>query len=239
MVYAQPSINVLGIQIAEPVTTLTDLMVTAVCVYAFIQLRKIPKQNNVHVYLKYYFVSMAIATAVGGLIGHGFFYLFTFTWKLPGWLTSMLSIALVERAAILYARKLVKPWVGSLFARLNIIELLTFITITFVTLDFFFVEAHAAYGLLLVVSSFSLVAYIKTKSRGSFFFLVAVGFSAVGALFFMNKWGLGPWLNHFDISHLFLVCSAWFFYRGSKIIIFDPLSYPDKKDDEKPVFLRK
>lgn len=229
MVYAQPSIKLFSVRIDEPVTTLTDLLVTAVCFYAFIRLSRIPLQNNVHTYLKFYFLSMAAATAIGGLIGHGFLYNFSFAWKLPGWLTSMLSIALVERAAILYARKLIWPEIGTFFVWLNIIELITFVTLTFITLNFFFVEVHAAYGLLLVVSSFSLVVYIKTRSRGSLLFLIAVGFSAVGALFFMNKIGIGPWFNHFDISHLFLAGSALFFYKGSLHVIFDSLSYPEKK----------
>ncbi|HEY9115904.1 MAG TPA: hypothetical protein VIN10_14490, partial [Bacteroidales bacterium] len=174
MDYIQPSIELFGIQINEPVTTATDLAITAVCWFAFYKLNKIPKQNNIHTYLKYYFLSMGLATAIGGLIGHGFFYLFSFEWKLPGWLTSMISIALVERAAILYARKLVPKKVGDVFAWLNIIELITFVTLTFTTLNFFFVEAHAAYGLLIVVFSFSLVVYLKTKSKGSRFFLMAV-----------------------------------------------------------------
>jgi hypothetical protein len=167
---------------------------------------------------------MGIATAIGGLIGHGFFYLFSFEWKLPGWLTSMISIALVERAAILYAQKLIPKKIGVLFAWLNIAELTFFIVLTFTSLNFFFVEAHAAYGLLVVVFSFSLVVFLKTKSKGSRFFLVAVAFSAVGALIFMNKWGIGIWFNHFDISHIFLALSAWFFYKGSVYIIYDPLS---------------
>ncbi|HEY9113557.1 MAG TPA: hypothetical protein VIN10_02590, partial [Bacteroidales bacterium] len=95
---------------------------------------------------------------------------------------------------------------------------------TFTTLNFFFVEAHAAYGLLIVVFSFSLVVYLKTKSKGSRFFLMAVAFSAVGALIFMNKLGISIWFNHFDISHIFLAFSAWFFYKGSLLIIYDPLS---------------
>lgn len=228
MDYAQPSIEIFNIRINEPVTTATDLLITAVCVYAFFRLNAIPKQNNIHVYLKYYFLSMGLATAIGGLIGHGFFYLFSFEWKLPGWLTSMVSIALVERAAILYAKKLVPERVGKIFAWLNIIELLIFVTLTFTTLNFFFVEAHAAYGLMIVVFSFSLVVYLKTKSKGSRFFLIAIAFSAIGALFFMSKWGIGPWFNHFDISHIFLAISAWFFYKGSMLIIFDPLSNPDE-----------
>ena len=229
MAFIQPSIYLNGIQIAEPVTTLTDLVVTAVCLYAFAKLKKIPKQNNIHTYLKFYFLSMAIATAIGGIIGHGFFYLFTFAWKLPGWLTSMLSIALIERAAILYAGKLIKPRVVLFFAWLNVIELFTFVMLTFITLNFFFVEAHATYGLLLIVNGFSIYTYIKTKSRGSLFWMMAVGCSATGAIFFMNKWGLGPWFNHFDISHLWLAGSAWLFYKGSMLIIYDPLSSSVKK----------
>ena len=117
----QPSIELFGILIDEPVTTFTDLIVSAVCFYAFYKLLKIPVRNKTHTYLKYYFLGMALATAIGGLIGHGFIYIFSFAWKLPGWLVSMVSIALLERAVIEYARKLIKPAIGRFFAWLNII----------------------------------------------------------------------------------------------------------------------
>lgn len=224
MAFAQPSIEIYGIRIDEPVTTITDLMVTAVCWYAFARLSRIPVKNNVHLYLKYYFLSMGMATAIGGLIGHGFIYLFSFPWKLPGWLISMLSVALLERAVILYARKLIHPFLGKLFAWLNVIELATFVTITFITLNFFFVELHAAYGLLVVTTGFSLIVYVKTRNKGSRTFLVAVAFSSVSALIFMNEWGIGPWFNHYDISHLLMATSAWFFYKGSLLVIADPLA---------------
>jgi len=248
MEYIQPSIELLGIRIDEPVTTFTDLMVSAVCFYAFFKLNKIDIRNKVHLYLKYYFLSMGIATTIGGIVGHGFLYLFDAQWKspetliqvlsfifgdellkdianpwkLPGWLTSMFSIMLVERAAIEYARPLIKPKLGNFFAWVNIVELSTFVTITFLTLNFFFVEVHSAYGLLIVVTSFNLVVYFKTKTKGSKLFLIAVGFSALGALFFMNKWGFSIWFNHFDISHTLMTISAYFFYLGSKQILTDP-----------------
>jgi len=231
MAYVQPSIEIYGIRIDEPVTMLTDLLVTAVCIYAFTRLSRIPVKNNVHFYLKFYFLSMGIATAVGGIIGHGFFYLFSFEWKLPGWLTSMVSVALLERAVILYARKLIHPFLGKLFAWLNVIELATFVTITFITLDFFFVEVHTAYGLLIVTTGFSLIVFIKTRNKGSRTFLVAVAFSSVSALVFMNEWGIGPWFNHFYISHLLMATGAWFFYKGSLLIIRDPLAMPEKSTD--------
>ncbi|MEE4196140.1 MAG: hypothetical protein V2I54_00720 [Bacteroidales bacterium] len=247
--FDQPSIYIQNLRIDEPVTTLTDLMVSAVCFYAFIQLNKIPVRNKVHLYLRYYFLSMGLATAIGGIVGHGFIYLFDAKWhtpealiqfisqifgqdllktvanpwKLPGWLTSMFSIMLVERAAIEYARPLIKKGTGTFFAWLNIIELITFVMLTFLTLNFFFVEIHSAYGLLVIVASFNLFVYLKTKVKGSKLFLVAVGFSAIGALFFMNQWGISPWFNHYDISHTFMTISALFFYRGSIHILNDPL----------------
>jgi len=242
-------INIAGIRIDEPMATLTDVIVSAVCLYAYIKLTKFPIKNKVHLYLKYYFLSMSIATFVGGVIGHGFLYTFDSKWelskgwmefiaqvipenkmnaaanpwKLPGWLTSMFSVMLVERASIEYARKIIKPGIGNFFAWFNIFELLFFIAITFSTLNFFFVEVHTFYGFMVIVLSFNLIIYYKTRSKGSRAFLLAVGFAAMAALVFMNQWSLHKWFNYFDISHSFMALSAYMFYRGSKYIIDHPL----------------
>jgi hypothetical protein len=224
MVPPQPSMEIFGILINEPVTTLTDLIVSAVCFYAFFKLSKISQKVPLHQYLKYYFLSMGMATAIGGIIGHAFFYLFSFYWKLPGWWTSMVAINLIERAVIEYARKWVKPKTARFFAILNIIELLTFMILTFSTLNFFFVEVHSAYGLLLFVASFSGFIYFKTKSKGSKLFLIAVLFAAISALFFMNKWSLHMWFNYLDISHTLMAVSAYLFYKGSREIILETKS---------------
>ncbi len=223
MAFEQPDIFIGALRINEPVTTATDLFVSLVCFYAFVQLSRLSVRNKVHLYLRYYFLSMGIATAIGGLMGHGFFYLFNFYWKLPGWLTSMVSIAMVERAAIEYARPLIRPSTGRFFAWLNIIELITFMLITFVSLNFFFVEVHSAYGLLVIVTGFNILVYYKRKSQGSKLFLIAVGFSGISALIYMNEWGISKWFNHYDISHIFMAVSALCFYLGSKRILKDPV----------------
>ncbi|MBN1183518.1 MAG: hypothetical protein JXB49_14610 [Bacteroidales bacterium] len=221
--FIQPSVEIFGIRVDEPVTTLTDLFVSAVCFYAFIRLGRIPLKGKMHLYLRIYFISMAFATAIGGLVGHGFLYAFKYNnfnlpvspWKLPGWLTSMISIAMIERASIEYARKLIKPKLARFFAWLNIIELLTFMTITFSTLNFFFVEVHTTYGLLIVVASFNIFIYIRTKNEGSKLYLFAVGIAALSALVFMNEWGISKWFTHFDISHTLMTFGAYLFYRAS------------------------
>ena len=225
----QPSVDFFGIRIDEPVTTITDLLVSVVCLYAFYQLNKIPVKNQVHWNLKYYFLSMGLATLIGGLIGHGFIYLFSFAWKLPGWLTSMFSIALLERSSIMFAKPLVKPKIGNFFSWMNLIELSTFVIVTFSTLNFFFVEVHSAYGLLVIVTSFNLWIYHKTKKEASKIFLIAVGISAISAFIFMNEIGISKWFNHYDISHILMACSAFVFYKGSMKMIYDPLASGELK----------
>ncbi len=217
-----PTIYIGNLRFDEPVSTITDFVVSAVCFYAFFKLNKIAKKEKLHYYLKIYFLSMSIATFCGGVIGHGFLYYFdeisntnmpVSPWKLIGWYTSMISIAMLERAVIQRARILIPKKVGKFFSVLNIVELITFMTITGFTLNFFFVEVHSAYGLLFVTLSFSAFIHYKTRHEGSKRFLIAVGFSAVAALFFMNQWGISKWFNHLDISHSLMAISAWFFYR--------------------------
>ena len=222
MYYKQPSIYIFEIRIDEPITSLTAVMVAGVCFYAFLALTKIPVQNKVHLYLRFYFLFMAIATAIGGIIGHAFLYQLSFAWKLPGWITSMFSIALIERAAIEYARPHISQKLSTIFKWANLIELTIFVTVTIIAMKFIFVEVHSAYGLMIVVSSLNFYIYLKEKSQGSKFFLIAVGFSAISAIIFMNQWGICQWFTHSDISHIFMVISASFFYIGARHIINNP-----------------
>ncbi|HYX09802.1 MAG TPA: hypothetical protein VE912_23940 [Bacteroidales bacterium] len=223
MVFEQPSIYPAGIRIDEPITTLTGLMVSAVCFFAFVKLTKIPVHNKVHLFLRYYFLSMGVATAIGGIIGHAFLYALSFGWKLPGWITSMLSIMLVERAAIEYTRPLINRKLGKALKWINLLELATFMTITLSTLNFFFVELHTGYGIIGVVGSINLYIWYKRRTKGSKLFLVAVFFSGISGLIYMNEWGISKWLTHSDISHLLLVGGALFFYLGAKRILTDPV----------------
>ena len=217
MTEPQPTIWVGGLRIDEPVTMLTDLMVSAVCLYSFIKLNQISSPSRVLVFIKYYFLSMAVATCIGGIIGHGFLYAFTFMWKLPGWLTSMFSIALIERAVIEKAKPIISPRLGKFFTVLNIVELSIFVILTFSTLNFLFVEIHTTYGLLIIVASFSGFTYWKTKNKGSKYFIIGVVFCAISALFFMNEWSLHKWFNYLDMSHSFMTIAAILFYKGAKL----------------------
>lgn len=225
MIYEQPSIYFQGIRIDEPVTTLTDLVVSTICFYAFYKLNQRQENGKVYYFLKYYFLTMGLATLIGGLIGHAFYYAFSKKWKLIGWFISMGSIALLERAAIEYARPLIRPRVGVFFSWMNAVEIATFFFIVIYTLNFFFVEVHSAYGLVVVVFSFMSYVFYHKRNAGSRLFLIAVVFSGFAALFYMIKWGFGPWFNHTDISHTFMAASVFCMYIGAQSILDHPIKY--------------
>ena len=209
------TIYLFGIQIDEPVVTITDLLVSVLCfIYAW-KIHRSGKKEKTFLYFKIYFFVMGIATFLGGIIGHAFLYAFSFYWKLPGWITSMISIMFVERAAIEHTRIWLKDSIVKVLGVINIIEFLTFLTLTITTLDFFFVEFHSGYGLMFVVLSLEGFLYIKTKNKASKLMLIGVFFAALAAIFFMSKISPHQWFNYISTSHIFMAIAATFFYLGT------------------------
>lgn len=211
----QPSVSFLGIRIDEPINTLTDLMVSAICYFAYYLLTKRNLTGKTHDFFRMYFILLGTATLLGGIIGHGFLYAFSFAWKLPGWVMSMLSVAFIERSAIEYASPLIDKRIGKFFLILNIVELLTVMTVTIYTLDFEWVEFHSGYGLLAIVLPFHSYVYYKTHSKGSQIIILAVMIAIVAALIFRNKISIHTWFNYIDISHVLMTLAAITFFKGA------------------------
>lgn len=205
-----------NLRIDEPIGTLTDLLVSVLCFIFFYKLHKSGINNRSTTLFKYYLFLMGFATLFGGLFGHAFLYALSMSWKLPGWITSMLSIMLIERAAINHTRILFSEKVIKVLGYINIFELTTFMVLSIITLDFAFVEFHSGYGLMFVVLGLEGYLYYKTKNEASKFILIGIGLAAVGALFFMNKWIIHPWFNHLAASHTILAIAAYFFYQGAR-----------------------
>ena len=219
----QPSIELFGVTIMEPMVTFTDLWITAVCVYAFIQLKKLNKQGKVHQYMRWYFSIMALATFLGGILGHAFQYAVGLEWKLPGWLISMLAVMAIERATIMHAQPVINPKFGKFLEVANIIELLTFAVITFTTLNFFYIQVHSAYGLGLVVLPLHFLVFWRTRNYGSRVFVLTVLFATLAAFFYTSEIGIHKWFNHLDVAHTVMAISMYCFYRGArKLEVLNP-----------------
>ncbi len=226
----QPTIEIFGIPIMEPMVTFTDLWITAVCVYAFIKLVKLNKKGKVHQYICWYFLIMAVATFLGGVLGHAFQYAVGLSWKLPGWLISMLAVMAIERASIMHAQPVINKNFGRFLEVANVVELLTFAVITFSTLNFFFIQVHSAYGLGLIVLPLHFLVYWRTRNEGSRIFFLTVIFATLAAVFYTSEIGLHKWFNHLDLAHTVMAISMYLFYRGA--LNFEVLKPEDIREDK-------
>lgn len=213
----QPSVFPFGIRIDEPVTTITDLVISAICFYAFFALKKWRISHEIYFFLRGYFLCIALATFLGGILGHGFLYAFSPKWKFPGWAFSMIGVNLIERTMISFSKAFIRPLFVKLFLWVNIAELIVFAILAFVTIDFKYVEIHTAYGLVVFVFGFSLYHFFrKNHPETVIYFIGAVVMVIFAFFFFVTKIGISIWFNYMDISHVFLAAASWMFYLGGR-----------------------
>ncbi|MFZ5552116.1 MAG: DUF6962 family protein [Bacteroidota bacterium] len=211
-----PHINVFGVIILEPFTVLTDLLIAAVCFWAYFKLKKEKYNDRVHRFFRMFLIGMGVATTIGGVLGHGFIYIWGKEAKIPGWYVSMFAIAMFERAAIMHSRPLMKKLVGDFFAILNIVELLTFMTLAYITVEFIYVEIHAVYGLFIVVFSFELYVYYKTREKACLYLFTGTLLAAIAALSHGMRIAVNEWFNHNDVSHVLMAGGMYYYYLYGK-----------------------
>lgn len=217
--YLQPSIEILNLRIDEPITTVTDLFFAAICFYAFFRIRKMEYAGRVKWYFKYYFLALGFGALFGGILGHAFLYRLSPSWQLLSWVSSLLAVALVAHAVVELSRPLVKPWFSRWVGIINILILALAIFFTLWTLAFLPVTCYSLFGIVVLVGSFSYYTYHKTRKKGVGWLMVAVGVGFISALVFSFEWGLSPWFNHNDLSHVILSFSAFGMYRGASLIL--------------------
>jgi hypothetical protein len=215
----QPTIYFGSLRVDEPVTLATDLLLAGICLFAFLKLRKMEPVNKLKHYLSFYFLALGLGAFFGGLLGHAFIYRLADGWKLVSWILVMLSGGMMAQAVIELARPILHTGIARFMEWLNAIALLTAIGATLLTTLFSPVKYYSLFSMALLVGSLSLYCYVKTRNRGALRIFLAVGTGALTALIFSFQWGLSPWFNHNDVSHVILSISALILYSGGLRIL--------------------
>jgi len=212
----QPGIEIFGFILMEPMTVITDLLVSVVCFWAWFKLKG-QTPNNATKFGRSFFFFLGWAAALGAIFGHGLIHLnkpypWTYYLRLVGWLTSMLSVGFMERSAISHAANLVKPNVKKFFLGLNVAEMVLLTIITIATVKFIYVEVHSAYGFLFIILGFHLYNYRKSKNKGSKLMLLNTVVLLI--TFFIYNTPIIPhvWFNHRDLAHIFMAISSYIMY---------------------------
>jgi hypothetical protein len=210
----QPSIFLWGIEIQEPVTSLTDILVGVACVYAYILHTRQGRKEKAFRYFRWFFITTGVATILAGILGHALFYASGIWLKAPGWIISMLGVMFIERGSIAHASPLLNPKLEKFFKAINVVELLTFMTLTFYFMDFRFVQLHTFYGLVVVVFAFEAYILYKTSQKPIRWLLASILSMVCCAVVYIAEWSIHPFFNHADLAHVFMLISVILAYKG-------------------------
>lgn len=218
----QPSIELVNVRIDEPVTTATDLIMTAVCLYAFFRIRKLEGRGKLNRLFQYYFLTLALGAFFGGILGHGFLYLLAPPWKLVSWVLILISVAIMVHTLIDLAKPLMTPLLPRWLVGINLLVLFSAACITIWTIDFAPVTYYSVFGMFLAVGSLSLFIFRKTGNRSMVWFLGSVGLGLVAAVVYSFRCSFSPWFNHNDLGHLIVICSVLGLFMGATQVLKNP-----------------
>ena len=217
--FIQPSIEVLNVRIDEPITLITDLLLAAICFYAYFQIRRLDYAGRGKWYFKNYFLLLGLGAMTGGLLGHAFLYRLSDAWQLVSWILTLGSVTVIIHALLEVARPYIKKGITRIISRFNVLLFALAVFFTIWSMAFSPVKYFTAFGMVVVLGSLCYYIYQKTANKGTLIIMGAVLLGFISALIFSFGWGLSPWFNHRDISHLILSFSAYYVYKGAVLIM--------------------
>ncbi len=214
--YLQPDVYFMDVRITEPSIALTSLLITLVCLYAWLRLARQERTDEIRLF-RIFMLLMGLSTLIGGLAGHAFLYALPFIFKTPGWVLGMLAVTALAQTAIERSRSLLGPGRARVLTIINSVELLIALCVVFATLWFPLVEIHSAFGMLLLLATLEGWMYAKTRRRSSFYLLLSIVFAAAAAGVHIAKISLGLWFTFFDIGHVLMCGTIWMILRAAEI----------------------
>ena len=213
--YQNPSIEIFGLRVDEPVTTGTDIIVALIGIFGYFKIASAPGEKHVKLY-SYFFLGTGICTLIAGLTGHAFLYRFDteVEGKMIGWSTGIIGTCFAPFAALYHNRN----WIGEkVFKTLLIIcyvEIVISEIILFLHPHFLVVVAHSTFGLLFILTTLEFINYRRTGSKLSLNLLYGIANCVIAVLFNLTKFSISKWFNYLDLSHIFMGLSLYFMIKG-------------------------
>ena len=209
-----------GILILEPVTSLTDFITSVVCYFSFYLLNRQNRTDMIHLFFKLYFLSMGIATSLAAFIGHAFLYLFSFDWKMIGWIFSAIAILMLQLSSI----RLISPFFNKhiiiWILRLVFLQIALFLISLYFpeTRGFNMVKINSTIGLIGIVLPIHIYAWLQFKSQGSKWIAVAILWALIPGIVYNTEFTLHTWFNYHDLSHVLMSIFIIIMYFGASRI---------------------
>ena len=212
-----PSIWIGEFEIAEPITSSTDLLVALVSLVGFFILKRItPNQRTLlHPYFRLYFLFFSLGMLSSALFGHALKTHIHPNLKVIGWSTSLLAQLFLCLASLFSAKNLIsKKWFNIIRYSLYI-QCVIYLFFVVTTVNFTLNQIALAVMLLGFAFPLNMYVYSKTKSKGNLWLLIAIFLAIFTAFMFNLKWSYSRWFNYHDISHTLMSIITSFVVIGA------------------------
>lgn len=207
------SVQIFGLIIGEPTTTITDIILSAISFALMARVRDNMNESFFYNYWKMFFLFMGISTGFGtvahALNGSQATELYDVFWK---------SMVVASGISVYYAVQATLQFMNAAdnltiwMKRINLFALVAFSSYTLILNDFEVFKVHAGIGLFIIFMT-HLVAWNK-KHWGSGWIVSGMLLSFLTVLIHTTELSFSAWFNYKDISHVIMMLSLVFIYKG-------------------------
>lgn len=212
----QPHAVIFGVTIAEPVTTLTDYLLAAICVAFAVRL-----WMNCGGYRSRRLWAIALfCTGLGAFLGgtsHGFAPHLDALARTVIWKSTVYTIgasAFLALCGTVAGTRLSRRWRSGLNVY-NGIAFAVYVVVMSIESDFRYVILYYVPALL-VVASLQAHAYAGHRAKSAPWLIAGVASSFIAAAIQQSGIELHPHFNHNDLYHVVQAVALWFLYRGAR-----------------------
>lgn len=198
----------------QPVTVLTNCIITVLCFYFYLQLNRSALQNDSIINWKRFFLLLSLASLLGG-ISHGFFASHEGAGYKSFWLTMQaLNIFSVYRAQQATLHSALAHSDKKYYWNLSYhTQLILFFVAIFIFQNFLVVIIDTAVGLIPIMIIHFIDAK-KVKESGWIAYGILILF--LSAIVNAAKFSFCPYFNYQDIAHVFAMINLTLMFIGIK-----------------------
>jgi hypothetical protein len=213
--------NLNGLVLLEPLTSLTDITTGLVGLYFGYRLTKSTAKSESQRLFTLYFLFMGIATFCGGVFGHALLHYISWDWKVLGWIFGAFGLFCLENASLSYFKSYLNRKVFVAIRYVTVAQLLIYIGSTLFrqTRVFEAVSLNATFGYVVVIIPIYLFSIVRLKKRESWFILFSIGLAAITGSIYTNEITYNDWFNHHVLTHLAMSVFIFVMYYAVKNLI--------------------
>lgn len=203
------NIVLLGVELQEPGTIISDLIMGIFCFIFFAKLLN-RKEFNDQKYFSQFFLFLGLSSIIAAF-AHGLYQYFGLYLHKVSWILSGLSIYFLQLgSSVLFKNEKFKT--RYLFFIKT--QLLLYIVLLFFFDGFLIVKLNFVLGLLCILTPVYLIDMLKNKLKHNMFIVIGVLLAIIPSVFHRVEFNFLYIFNMNDLSHFFLIICIFFVFLG-------------------------